>query len=156
MPAGRPSKHARSPFGARLHLARQQAGLSQLQVAGVLGVTQPSYADWERRSVALKPEYLPKLAEMLGVSVDYLVGKEPAKRPPAAPAGRARQVFDAVLKLPRKQQAKVVKWPRASWHCTPSPVDRRGRPACGATAPLRPIPHYPGLSQVAGLNKTKL
>ena len=108
MPAGRPSKHVRSPFGARLHLARQQAGLSQLQVAGVLGVTQPSYADWERRSVALKPEYLPKLAEMLGVSVDYLVGKEPAKRPPAAPAGRARQVFDAVLKLPRKQQAKVV------------------------------------------------
>ena len=33
---------------------------------------------------------------------------QPAKRPPAAPAGRARQVFDAVLKLPRKQQAKVV------------------------------------------------
>ena len=89
-------------------MARQQAGLSQLQVASVLGVTQPSYADWERRSVALKPEYLPKLAEMLGVSVDYLVGKEPAIRPSAAPAGRARQVFDAVLKLPRKQQAKVV------------------------------------------------
>ena len=30
------------------------------------------------------------------------------KRPPSAPAGRPRQVFDAVLKLPRKQQAKVV------------------------------------------------
>ena len=108
MPAGRPSKHDRSPFGTRLHSARQQAGLSQLQIANALGITQPSYADWERRSVALKPEYLPKLAELLGVSVDYLVGKDPAKRPPAAPTGRARQVFDAVLKLPRKQQAKVV------------------------------------------------
>ena len=30
------------------------------------------------------------------------------KRPPAAPAGRARQKIDAVLNLPRKQQAKVV------------------------------------------------
>ena len=108
MPAGRPSKHDRSPFGTRLHAARQQAGLSQLQVANALGITQPSYADWERRSVALKPEYLPKLAEMLGVSVDYLVGKESVERPTSAPAGRARQVFDAVLKLPRKQQAKVV------------------------------------------------
>jgi len=112
MPAGRPAKHERSAFGERLFNARVAAGLSQAQVAEALGVTQPSYADWERRSVALKPEYLPKLAEMLGVSVDELVGKAAAKRgmaaKAAAPAGRARQVFDAVLKLPRKQQAKVL------------------------------------------------
>lgn len=109
MPAGRPAKHERSAFGERLFNARVQAGLSQAQVAEALGVTQPSYADWERRSVALKPEYLPKLADMLNVPIDHLVGKGPAKRSKAAaPAGRARQVFDAVLKLPRKQQAKVI------------------------------------------------
>lgn len=114
MPSGRPAKDQnRSPFGERLYAARLEAGLSQIQVSEALGVTQPSYADWERRSVSLKPEYLPTLAELLNVSVDYLVGKEPAKRRAAAPAGRARQVFDAVLKLPRKQQAKVVEMAEA-------------------------------------------
>lgn len=115
MPSGRPAKDPqRSPFGQRLHAARVEAGLSQTQVAEALGVTQPSYADWERRSVSLKPEHLPKLAELLNVTVDYLVGKEPAKqRRGAAPAGRARQVFDAVLKLPRKQQAKVIEMAEA-------------------------------------------
>jgi transcriptional regulator with XRE-family HTH domain len=108
MPAGRPAKHARTAFGQRLHDARLQAGLSQIQIAESLSITQPSYADWERRSVALKPEYLPKLADLLGVSVEYLVGTQPAKTASSAPAGRARRVFDAVLKLPRKQQAKVI------------------------------------------------
>ena len=108
MPAGRPPKHDRTPFGARLHAARLQAGLSQSQIAEALGITQPSYADWERRSVALKPEYLPKLAALLGVTVDYLVGAGTIKRERTEPASRARKVFEEVLKLPRKQQAKVV------------------------------------------------
>jgi len=106
MPAGRPAKHNRTPFGTRLHAARVQMGLSQSQIAEVLDITQPSYADWERRSVALKPEYLPKLAALLGVTVDYLVGAGTIKR--TEPASRARKVFEEVLKLPRKQQAKVV------------------------------------------------
>jgi len=106
MPAGRPAKHDRTPFGTRLHAARVQAGLSQSQIAEALDITQPSYADWERRSVALKPDYLPKLAALLGVSVDYLVGAGTIKK--SEPASRARKVFEEVLKLPRKQQVKVV------------------------------------------------
>ena len=108
MPAGRPAKHQRSPFGERLVIARQQAGLSQIQVAERLGITQPSYADWERRVVALKPEYLPKLATLLHVSVDYLLGNEAKKPRNSGPSGRVRRVFEAVSRLPRKQQQKVV------------------------------------------------
>lgn len=108
MPAGRPAKHRRSPFGERLVLARQQAGLSQTQVAEHLGITQPSYADWERRAVALKPEYLPKLAVLFGVSVDFLLGNEARKPRGGGPSGRVRRVFEAVSRLPRKQQQKVV------------------------------------------------
>ena len=108
MPAGRPAKHQRSPFGERLYNARIQAGLSQTQIAEQLGITQPSYADWERRSVALKPEYLPKLAQILHVPVDYLLGAKNAARRDPGPAGKARQVFAAVSRLPRKQQQKVI------------------------------------------------
>ena len=108
MPAGRPPKHQRSPFGERLYAARVVAGLSQAQVAEQMGITQPSYADWERRMVALRPEHLPKLASILSISVEHLLGaKEQTKRGPG-PVGKARQVFERVSQLPRATQQRIL------------------------------------------------
>ena len=100
MPAGRPPKHERSPFGERLHAARLAAGLSQAQVAEQMGVTQPSYADWERRTVALPPEHLPKLAAILSISVEELLG--------SGPVGKAKALFDRVSALPRDRQQRIL------------------------------------------------
>lgn len=110
MPGGRPPKSKkRSEFGQRLHDARQARGLSQNQVADALGVTQPSYADWERSAVALKPEYLPKLAEVLGVPVDQLLGVAPQRaRSASGPTGKLRRLFEEANQLPRSQQARVM------------------------------------------------
>jgi DNA-binding transcriptional regulator YiaG len=58
MTAGRPAKFTRSAFGERLFAVRQQMGLSQMQLAEKLGITQSTYAGWERRTTALKPEYI--------------------------------------------------------------------------------------------------
>jgi DNA-binding XRE family transcriptional regulator len=71
---GRPTTRERTPFGQRLHTLREQAGLSQQQLAERLGLTQRAYAHWERNPVALRPEQLLSLAEALNVSVDDLVG----------------------------------------------------------------------------------
>ncbi len=109
MPGGRPpTSQNRTPFGQRLFDARQQKGLSQTHVAEALGITQPSYADWERCSVSLKPEYLPKLAQVLDVSVDYLLDIEPRPRSGSGPTGKVRQVFEAVSQMPRYQQQRVI------------------------------------------------
>lgn len=108
MPGGRPPKHQRSPFGERLYAARIAAGLSQTQVAEKLGVTQPSYADWERRTVALRPDYLPKLAATLGVSVDQLLGVDERPKRGTGPIGKARQVFERVSQLPRATQQRIL------------------------------------------------
>jgi len=43
-------------------------------MATFFNITQPSYGDWERYEVALKPEQIQKLVEILEVSADYLVG----------------------------------------------------------------------------------
>ena len=43
-----------------------------------LGITQSTYAGWERRTTALKPEYISKLADALNVSVDHLLDHENA------------------------------------------------------------------------------
>ena len=85
-------------------------------MAEKLGITQPSYADWERRTVALKPEYLPQLAALLGVGVrahegvdvlSLLGAQERAKRG-AGPVGRARAVFERVSQLPRATQQRIL------------------------------------------------
>lgn len=110
MPGGRPPKSKkRSEFGQRLHDARQVKGLSQTHVADALGITQPSYADWERSAVSLKPEYLPKLAELLGVPVDQLLGAAPrSARSSSGPTGKLRRLFEEANQLPRSQQQRVM------------------------------------------------
>lgn len=108
MPGGRPPKHERSPFGERLYAARVAAGLSQTQVAEKLGITQPSYADWERRTVALRPDYLPKLAEIFDITVEQLLGIEERPKRGTGPVGRARQVFERVSQLPRATQQRIL------------------------------------------------
>ena len=85
--------------------------MSQSEAAKALGITQPSYADWERRAVSIRPEHLPRLAELLGVSLGHLLGAEEAEgggRAFAGPAGKLRCVFEEVQKLPRYQQRRVI------------------------------------------------
>jgi transcriptional regulator with XRE-family HTH domain len=107
MPKGRPSLRERPPFGERVFQARQACGLSQTETAARLGLTQSGYAAWERDPVALRPEQIGLLAAVLEVTTEQLLGNEPSKRAATAPAGRARQLFDAVSKLPRRQQEKI-------------------------------------------------
>ncbi len=108
MKTGRPTKSQRTDFAARALAAREAAGLSQREVARRLGIAQPSYALWEIYNVALKPEQITKLAEILCVRVEDLL-EEPKACPPrrGGPVGKARQLFDAVSRLPRRQQEKV-------------------------------------------------
>ena len=62
----------KAAIAARLALARKQAGLTQGQVAAILGLSRPSVSEVEagRRNVSA-PE-LAKLAEVYGVSVGWL------------------------------------------------------------------------------------
>jgi transcriptional regulator with XRE-family HTH domain len=109
MTAGRPAKFKRSAFGDKLFAARQQMGLSQTQLADKLGITQSTYAGWERRTTALKPEYISSLAEALHVSVDYLLGHENGgQRKGGGPVGKARRIFEEVSQLPRHKQQRIL------------------------------------------------
>lgn len=114
MTAGRPAKQPRTPFGQRMAKARELAGLTQAQVAARMGVTQPVIAYWEREPVALRIEQLAALADALGISADYLLGR-PDAQPPSlkGPTGKVRQVFERVNQLPRQQQKKVVEFVEA-------------------------------------------
>ena len=108
MQTGRSTTRERTPFGQRLHALREQAGLSQQQLAERLGLTQRAYAHWERNPVALRPEQLLSLAEVLNVSVENLVGSNGSKKRGAGPTGRMKRLFEAASQLPRSQQQKIA------------------------------------------------
>lgn len=61
-------------FSERLKELRKQAHLTQVELAGQLGIVQSSYADWERGKKKPTQKNLVKIAQILSVSVDYLVG----------------------------------------------------------------------------------
>lgn len=61
-------------FSQRLKNLRKQAHLTQVDIAEKLGISQPAYASWERGIKKPTQGNLVKIAQILNVSVDYLVG----------------------------------------------------------------------------------
>ena len=107
MQQGRPTKRPRTDFGTRIFDARRRLGLSQQEVATRLNITQSAYAAWERSPVALRPEQLRQLVEILNISAAELMGLNKSKQA-GGPTGRARKLFEQVSKLPRSQQLHVL------------------------------------------------
>ena len=108
-PGGRPTKNPRTPLGQRIAQARERAGISQKQLAELLDTDQQRVAYWERNASGFRSEAtLARIAEVLGVSADELLGTKPPRKQVAKPIGKARQLFDAVSKLPRRQQEKII------------------------------------------------
>ena len=66
-------------FSERLKNLRKQAHLTQVDVAEKLGISQPAYASWERGTKKPTQDNLVKIAQILNVSVDYLVGNSQEK-----------------------------------------------------------------------------
>jgi transcriptional regulator with XRE-family HTH domain len=60
-------------LGGRLRLAREQAGLSQGQVAKMLNLHRPSVTETEAGRRKATPQELAECARIYGVSVDWLV-----------------------------------------------------------------------------------
>lgn len=61
-------------FSERLKKLRKDTGLTQVDVASKLGISQQAYASWERGIKKPTQENLVKLSKILYVSVDYLLG----------------------------------------------------------------------------------
>jgi len=61
-------------FSECLKELRKKANFTQVEVAEKLGISQPAYASWEREVKKPTQENLVKIAQVLDVTVDYLVG----------------------------------------------------------------------------------
>lgn len=103
----RTTQKKRPAMGAHLVELRKAAGLTQTELAEMIGELQQNVAYWELSDKPPRSDVLLKLAEVLGVRVENLLTTDPVSRR-AQPPGKARKVFEDVAQLPRRQQDKIL------------------------------------------------
>ncbi len=67
-----------SILSERIKETRVKRGLQQDEIAEALGITRAAYSTYETGKAAPPPERLSQLADVLKVSVDYLLGRTDA------------------------------------------------------------------------------
>jgi transcriptional regulator with XRE-family HTH domain len=99
---------SRPSQGARLTELRLAAGLTQAQLAHLLDESQQNIAFWEHSEKPPRSDVLPKMAKILGSSVEELLGISPIADRKPGPVGKTQKIFEEVAKLPRSQQDKII------------------------------------------------
>lgn len=96
-------------MGQRIAAARKDLKLSQVQLAARLDVPQQTLAHYEVGRTRVPIELLPRMAEVLDVSLDELLIGQPAPRNPGkrGPASRLQQQLAAISEMPKAQQNAV-------------------------------------------------
>ena len=112
-------------FGERLQALRQRAGMSQDALAERLGVSRQAVSRWERDETMPETDKVVALADMFGVTTDYLLRPQPesseteTEKPPretdglggAVPGLRQTEVVPAGLGADRLGRC----WTWCSW-----------------------------------------
>ena len=86
-------------FGNTLTRLRTARGLTQAELAAKLGVTDKAVSKWERNLSCPDIAAIPKLADILGISVEELLRARTAEQPirkHGEAAGTARLILRAV------------------------------------------------------------
>ncbi len=108
--AGRPPSTEGTAFGKRVAELRKRRGITQAELAKVLGVTSQMIVYCERRASNPSLDLLVKLSGALEVTIGELVGEDSPRRgkkpgPPSALDAR----IERVRQLPKKKQDLAVK-----------------------------------------------
>lgn len=94
-------------LGERIAALRNERGLTQVQLAEVLGYSQQLVLSSEKGRRRVPLSALPELSKVLGVAVEELLGsrqERPAKR---GPTPKLQRQLEQLSQLPRSQQRFV-------------------------------------------------
>jgi transcriptional regulator with XRE-family HTH domain len=107
MPIGKDEKAFFAQLGSRVAQVRKAQGITQVQLAEFLGVSQQTVTAYEVGRRRMPVSALPMLARHLGVSVEELMGEEtpPSKR---GPVPKLQQQIERIQQLPRAKQRFVM------------------------------------------------
>lgn len=94
-------------LGARIAELRKAQGITQVQLAAWLEVSQQTINAYEMGHRRVPVSALPQLAHLLGTSLDELIGEAPktAKR---GPAPKLQRQIERIQELPKPKQRFVM------------------------------------------------
>lgn len=105
------SKQERSfivAFGQRLAALRKEPGLTQVQLAELLGASQQAVTAYENGTRRVPITTLPRLAQTLGTTIEEMIGAStPRGQAKRGPAPKIQQQLERVSQLPRARQRMV-------------------------------------------------
>ena len=100
-------EEALTAFGHRLMTLRKAAGYTQVELAQELGVTQRMVSYYEGQSEYPPAAVVPKLAGLLGVTADELLGMRPLKKR-KRPDTRLARRYQQIEQLPAKDRRQLL------------------------------------------------
>ena len=96
-------------LGARIAQLRKEQGLTQAELAQRLGIAQQTLAHYEVGRLRVAASMLPKLGEILGATVEELIGQAPARAgAKRGPVPRLQQQLERLSALPEPKQRAVM------------------------------------------------
>jgi transcriptional regulator with XRE-family HTH domain len=111
MPASKAASSSRAVqgFGELLTQARKAAGFTQQEFADAMGISRRMVVYYERQEAPPLAVFLSAAIDVLGVSADDLLGRQPGKQAQAAPASAkiARRLAALEALSPTEQRQAV-------------------------------------------------
>ncbi|WP_410438317.1 helix-turn-helix domain-containing protein [Lonsdalea quercina] len=96
-------------LGKRITALRKEAGLTQVQLAQALNVSQQAVQSWEAGRRRIQISILPAVARLLSVSLEDLRGGAPNRTPrKCGPASRLEQQIQVISQLQKTKQKFVT------------------------------------------------
>ena len=106
---GRSTERGSAAIAKRLARLRKDKGITQGEMAKLIGVSQPVVCDYEHGNLRLHGELLIVLANILRVSVDEILGLEPM--PPSKPVKdrRLQRRLEQIDRLPKRDREALLR-----------------------------------------------
>ncbi len=105
------SKEERAFFtrlGGRIAQLRKEQGITQVQLAETLGVSQQTITAYEVGRRRIQVSALPVIAQALGVAVEALLSDDSKAAAKRGPVPKLQQQMDRITQLPRARQQFVM------------------------------------------------
>jgi len=94
----------------RVARMRREKGITQVEMAQLLGVTQSVVSDYERGALRLHGELIARVAEILSVSADEILGLEAkAEKKGAVANRRLLRRIQQIDGLPKRDQEALLR-----------------------------------------------
>ena len=103
-----PRRDRGDPIGRRLAVLRKERGFTQVELSQRLGVTQAVVSEYERGRSRLHAPMLVRVAEILSVSTDELVGLRETKTNGRVPGRRLLRRLKRFEGLPKRKQDALL------------------------------------------------